>query len=190
MFQETDRKMREMARQIQEIDRKVEEMARQMKETGREEMESNWRAGDWEDWKEDYFGKVPKRLLRRHIQEKFDALNYTFTVISYETTFHEPAWSALSELDYRFEGNEAVMAVKIETKLCREDVEELIRLMELLRAFLDSWKNRKKTFGAVATEAASDDMREYVLARGFYLIEPSGDTVKVTVPEGFTPRVW
>jgi hypothetical protein len=33
-------------------------------------------------------------------------------------------------------------------------------------------------------------MRKYVPERGFYLIEPSGDTVKIMVPEGFTPREW
>jgi hypothetical protein len=62
--------------------------------------------------------------------------------------------------------------------------------MEILRSYLDGREDRRKLLGAVAAVVVSDDMRKYVPERGFYLIEPSGDTVKIMVPEGFTPREW
>jgi hypothetical protein len=62
--------------------------------------------------------------------------------------------------------------------------------MEILRAYLDERDDRRKLLGAVASVVVSKELREYVPEKGFYLIEPSGDTVKITVPEGFTPRAW
>jgi hypothetical protein len=62
--------------------------------------------------------------------------------------------------------------------------------MEILRAYLDEREDRRKLLGAVAAIMAAKELREYVPEKGFYLIEPSGDTVKISVPEGFTPRVW
>jgi hypothetical protein len=62
--------------------------------------------------------------------------------------------------------------------------------MGILRAYFDERNDRRKLLGAAAAVVISKDMREYALERGFYLIEPSGETVKITVPEGFTPRVW
>jgi hypothetical protein len=40
--------------------------------------------------------------------------------------------------------------------------------------------------GAIVSEA----VRNYALKTGFYVIEQSGDTVKIDVPEGFAPREW
>jgi hypothetical protein len=33
-------------------------------------------------------------------------------------------------------------------------------------------------------------VRNYVLKKGFYAIEQSGDTVLINIPEGFKPREW
>jgi hypothetical protein len=33
-------------------------------------------------------------------------------------------------------------------------------------------------------------VKAYALKMGFYVIVQSGDTVKIEVPEGFTPEVW
>jgi hypothetical protein len=36
----------------------------------------------------------------------------------------------------------------------------------------------------------STDARKAALKAGFYLIEQSGDTVMISMPEGFTPKEW
>jgi hypothetical protein len=33
-------------------------------------------------------------------------------------------------------------------------------------------------------------VKRYALKSGFYVIEQSGDTVKIDIPEGFKPREW
>ena len=36
----------------------------------------------------------------------------------------------------------------------------------------------------------ADGVRDYVCEAGFYIIEQIGDTVKITIPDGFMPREW
>jgi hypothetical protein len=33
-------------------------------------------------------------------------------------------------------------------------------------------------------------VKRYAVKSGFYIIEQSGDTVKIDTPEGFKPREW
>jgi hypothetical protein len=43
--------------------------------------------------------------------------------------------------------------------------------------------------GAVAGVVLDDDVRNYALDQGLYLIEPSGDSFNITVPTG-NPKEW
>jgi hypothetical protein len=43
--------------------------------------------------------------------------------------------------------------------------------------------------GAIAATITDKSTREYALKRGLFVIEPSGEDVKVTKPET-EPRVW
>jgi hypothetical protein len=36
----------------------------------------------------------------------------------------------------------------------------------------------------------SEAVRDHAHKMGFYVIEQTGDTVKITIPENFTPREW
>ena len=40
------------------------------------------------------------------------------------------------------------------------------------------------------TDRIVKELCKQILKNGFYLIEQTGDTVKITMPEGFTPRDW
>jgi hypothetical protein len=186
MFQETDRKMqetdrivKETAKQMQETDQKMQETAKQMRETDRKIGKLGNR-----------FGEMTEYLVRPNILEKFRALGYAFTKVYSNVEFFDRAWRALTEVDIWLENGEFMMVVEIKSRLRRRDVEEQAGRMELLRADLDEREDRRKLLGATAAVVIPGDVRDYVLERGFYLIEPSGDTVKIAVPEGFTPKWW
>ncbi|MDR1211788.1 MAG: hypothetical protein LBK40_06110 [Spirochaetaceae bacterium] len=169
MFQETDRKM-------QETDRKIKEMtARTDKQIG--ELGNR-------------FGELAEHLVRPNVLEKFRALGYTFSRAGSDVEFFDRAGKALTEVDIWLENGEFVMVVEIKSRLRKRDVGEHIRRMEILRAYLDERNDRRKLLGAVAAVVVTGDMRKYVPEKGFYLIEPSGDTVRIAAPEGFTPKVW
>jgi hypothetical protein len=36
----------------------------------------------------------------------------------------------------------------------------------------------------------ADNVKEYALKKGFYVIRQSGDTVTIENPTGFEPKVW
>jgi hypothetical protein len=169
MFQETDRK----------IDRIVQETDRQMRATDRKIGELGNR-----------FGELAEHLVRPNILEKFKALGYTFTKAGSDVEFFDRAGKALTEADIWLENGGFVMVVEIKSRLRRRDVEEHSRRMEILRAYLDEREDRRKLLGAVAAVVVPDGLRPYVPEKGFYLIEPSGETVRITAPEGFTPKMW
>jgi hypothetical protein len=44
--------------------------------------------------------------------------------------------------------------------------------------------------GAVAGALVSKTVRNYILEKGFYVIEQTGDTVRINIPKGFKARNW
>ena len=62
--------------------------------------------------------------------------------------------------------------------------------MEKLRQYAVRQDEKRKYHGAIAGAVLSEKMRQLILQHGFYLIEQTGDTVKITLPEGFKPREW
>jgi hypothetical protein len=183
MFQETDRKMQETGRIVQETARQIKETDQQIKKMTTRTDKQIGELGN-------RFGELAEHLVMPNIHEKFRFLGYTFTKAGPDFEFFDCTGKALTEVDIWLENGEFVMAVEIKSRLRKRDVEEHIRRMEILRAYLDEREDRRKALGAVAAVVVTGELRKYVPEKGFYLIEPSGDTVRISVPEGFTPRVW
>jgi hypothetical protein len=81
------------------------------------------------------------------------------------------------------------MAVEVKAKLQKGDVDEHIRRMEKLRKYADLFGDKREFFGALAATVMTEKARDYALENGFYVIEPSGEDVKVSKPD-LAPRVW
>jgi len=62
--------------------------------------------------------------------------------------------------------------------------------MEILRKKADSKSDKRKYQGAIAGAIMSDTVRDYAHKAGFYVIEQTGDTVAINIPEGFKAREW
>ena len=173
MFQETDRKMKE-------TDRKMEETARQMKETDRKIGELGNR-----------FGELAEHLVAPGITEKFNELGFHFTQISRDHAFKDPATRrTLAEVDIYLENGDIVIAVEVKAKLRDSDVDDHLARMEFLRRAADARNDSRKYCGALAAAIVTDAARGYAHKAGFYVIEQSGDTMKLDIPEGFVPRQW
>jgi hypothetical protein len=61
--------------------------------------------------------------------------------------------------------------------------------MEKLRRYFDSRDDRRKLYGAVAAAIFQSNVAAFALEQSFYIIEQSGDTVKVKKPEG-EAKAW
>jgi hypothetical protein len=187
MFQETDRKM-------QETDRKMQENSREMKEmtakTDRQIREMTARTDKQIGELGNRFGELAEHLVTPNIAEKFRRLDYTFTKAGPDVEFFDRDGKALTEVDVWLENGDFVMAVEVKSHLRKRDVDDHIRRMEILRRYLDERRDTRKLLGSVAGAIVRTDLRSYALEQGFYVIEQSGDTVKIEPPEGFEPKVW
>jgi hypothetical protein len=183
---ETDKKFKETDRQLQELTRKFAETDRQIKETDRQIKKTDKQIGELGN----RFGELAEHMVTPNIAEKFRALHYTFTKAGPDVAFFNRDGSFLAEVDVWLENGEFAMAVEVKSKLRKEHVDDHLKRMEILRSYLDEREDTRKLLGAVAGAIVPPDLRNYVLKKGFYLIEQSGDTVKITAPRGFKPRIW
>jgi hypothetical protein len=83
------------------------------------------------------------------------------------------------------------MAVEIKTKPTIDDIHDHIERMEKLRAYADLHNDKRVYLGAVAGVVFNESEKTYTLKKGLYVIEPSGETFKITEPrDKYRPREW
>ncbi|MDR2185002.1 MAG: hypothetical protein LBO80_04965 [Treponema sp.] len=59
-----------------------------------------------------------------------------------------------------------------------------------MRRYADEHQDKRKLLGAAAGAISPEEVRDFAVKSGFFVLEQSGDTVKISVPEGFKPREW
>jgi hypothetical protein len=184
---ETDRQMQESKaeydRQMQERDRQMQETDRQMKEQWDK---TNKKLGDLGN----RFGEVVEHLIAPNLIEKLNAMNFDFRISSPNRKYYDRNHQELAEVDVLLENTNIVMAIEIKSKLLASHVQDHIERMDQLRAYADEHNDRRVWLGAVGGALLATDARKAALKAGFYLIEQSGDTVMISVPEGFKPKEW
>jgi hypothetical protein len=163
---------------MRELDRQMKETDRQMKETDRKIGELGNR-----------FGELAEHLVAPSIKEKFNALGYHFDEISQDKEIVYPDGKYL-EVDILLENETFSIAVEVKAKPKIPDIDDHIKRLEFLRRHMDKRHDGRKLQGAIAGAIMPQNVRDYTLKSGFYVIEQTGDTVKIDVPKGFIPREW
>jgi hypothetical protein len=80
--------------------------------------------------------------------------------------------------------------VEVKTNLTTNDVKDHVKRMEKLRRYGDEHGDKRRLLGAVAGAIASEEAKDFAVKNGFFVLEQSGDTIRISVPEGFTPKEW
>jgi hypothetical protein len=63
--------------------------------------------------------------------------------------------------------------------------------MKKMRMYADLHDDKRKYLGAMAGVVFNESEKIYAFKKGFYVIEPSGETFKITEPRGvYHPHVW
>jgi hypothetical protein len=193
MLRETDRIVKETAQQMKETDRQMKETDRQMKETDRQMKETDRQLKETDrkiSKLGSRFGDLVEHLVAPNLIEKFNTLGYNFGRASLNTVFKNPDGSLAAEVDVLLENGDIALAVEIKANLTVSDVREHIERMGRLRRYADAHGDRRQLLGASAGAIIAEGVKPFALKNGFYVIEQSGDTVKIVVPEGFVPRKW
>jgi hypothetical protein len=195
MFQETREQMKENAlqmkedheRRMKEYDRRKEESDRQMKELKEQLKETDRIVGDLGN----RFGELAEHLVAPNIKEKFNELGFTFERIYQNLAITDfSSGRCLAEIDLMLENGDIVIAVEVKAKPIQKDIDKHIERIEVLRRRADARNDTRKFQGAIAGAIMIDEVRDYTLQAGFYVIEQTGDTVKINIPKDFKPREW
>jgi hypothetical protein len=135
------------------------------------------------------FGDEAECTLVPDLPEKFKHFGFDFGAISRNKKINNDKYNIHAEVDAFLENGTQAMAVEVKAKLQKTDVDDHIKRMEKLRRYADLYGDRRELFGALAATVVQEKARDYALENGFYVIEPSGEDVKVTKPAS-NPKVW
>ena len=188
-LKETEKLVKEIAESQKETDRLMKEAKkeaeRQKKETDREMKEYNKRFGDFSN----RFGEVVEYMIVPGLLEKFREMGFKFLMANRNREVSDHANNLVFEVDVILENGEIAMIVEVKTKLTIEYVKDHIKRLEKMRAYADLHGDKRKFLGAVAGVVITPNARNYALAQGFYVIEPSGESFLITPPPG-QPKEW
>jgi len=130
-------------------------------------------------------GSLVEHIMTPDLPQKFKKLGYSFNRIA----TYKFAEGVHAQIDGMLENGEQAVAVEVKTTLRQEDIDEHLVRMEKIRKHADEHNDKRQFMGAMAATITDESTREYALKNGFFVIEPSGENVKVTKPEGDV-RVW
>ena len=176
---ESERRQAEAEKEIQKTWQMIQETNEQMKRTDKKVGELSNR-----------FGELAEHLVAPSIREKFNALGFSFGEVSKDKEIVDDQGNSVAEVDILLENGDTVMVVEVKAKPKQKEVDAHIKRIEVLRRRADERNDKRAFLGAIAGAIMTKEMRAYILKTGFYAIEQSGDTVKISVPEGFKPRTW
>jgi hypothetical protein len=185
---ELDQQMKETDRQMQETDRLVKEVSANLKITERIVKRNGKQMGELHR----RFGQLAEHLVAPGIAKRFNELGYDFNAMAPkgQKIFDAKTGKIKTEIDLILENGKTIMAVEVKTRPVIQDTEHHIRRLEILRDHRRGINDMRKVQGAVAGAIYEDDVKKAVREAGLYVIEQSGDTMKIDMPDGFIPREW
>ena len=172
-------------RERQEKD--AREWRKEAKEAWKILKETDKKIGDLSD----RFGEMIEHMVMPALVKKFRELGFVFTKAYPSAEIKDEENNIITEVDITLENGEKVMIVEVKSKPNTKDIIRHIERMKKVRTHADLHNDNRIFLGAVAGMVMKDNIKTFVLEKGFYLIEPSGEEFFITVPEGeYSPREW
>ncbi|MDR0586327.1 MAG: hypothetical protein LBG26_03715 [Treponema sp.] len=138
------------------------------------------------------FGELAEHLVAPGIIRRFNELGYHFddTIAERVRLLDSTGQKILTEIDLLLENGEYSIAVEVKSRPAERDVVHHENRLGILREHKNRRNDRRKIRGAIAGAVFPEDVKAAAIETGFYVIEQSGDTMRISVPEGFRPRDW
>ena len=184
-FMEDRKQMEEFRKRQEERDRvfseRMEETRKQMKRTDK-------RVGDLMN----RFGEIAECLVLPGIRKRFNELGYHFENTTGNVKIFGSDGNIRTELDASLENSEIVIVVEVKTTPRVKDIDHHIKRIEIFREYRNKLRpdEHKSILGAIAGAVFGKEEKAAVIEAGMYVIEQSGDTMKIDVPADFIPRKW
>jgi len=130
-------------------------------------------------------GSMVEHILTPGLPKKFKKFGYSFTRIA----GYKYAAGVWAQIDGMLENGTQAMAVEVKMTLRQIDIDDHLIRMEKIRKYADEHGDKRQFIGAIAAIITDESTKNYALKKGLFVIEPSGEDVKVTKPT-VEPRVW
>ena len=166
ILQEVGEMQKETAKRQEETDRIVKNNARQIGKLSNR------------------FGEVVEHMIAPNLREKFRELGYDFPSANLNSDVSDRANNIFLEIDVKLENGDKALLVEVKTKPSTEDVQEHIERLEKMRKYADLHGDKRTFLGAVAGVVMTENVKDYALKQGFFVIEPSGENFYITPPNG------
>jgi hypothetical protein len=174
---------------LQETDHLIRELRESHKEYEQErkkdKAEFNERLGKYVN----LFGDFTEYMMAPKLREKFKDLGLFFPRTNRNVSVKDENNNTILETDAMLENGDKAMMVEIKTQLTVERINKHIERLEKMRKHADLHGDKRAFLGAVAGVVVDKDAREYALNQGLYLIEPAGEELNITPPNG-KPKEW
>ena len=131
-------------------------------------------------------GSLVEHIMTPDLPRKFKEFGFTFDRIT--TVKWAVDGSLYAQIDGLLENGIQAMVVEVKTTMYRKDVDEHVERMEKVRKYADDHDDKREFLGAMASPIIDKDTKAYALSKGFFVIEPSGEDVKITKPT--SEKIW
>jgi len=137
------------------------------------------------------FGEMVEYMVKPNLIKEFRKLGFVFEKAYSDATIEDKTNNIYTEIDITLENGDKVMLVEVKNKPRTEDVTEHLERIEKARQHANFHGDKRKFLGAIAGVVFNDNVKQFAMKNGFYVIEPSGETFSITAPEGeYSPREW
>jgi len=193
--EETEKEMKRLAEEAAESRKETEKEMKQLaqeadkrqKETDRIVRRNSKQMGDLHR----RFGELAEHLVAPNIHKRFNELGYHFDgCLPGGMKIFDKQGNTKTEIDLVMENGSTIMALEVKTKPTVKDVEHHIMRLEILRDHRRSINDNRTIKGAIAGAIFGTEEKKATIEAGLYVVEQSGDTMKIDMPLGFVAREW
>jgi len=188
-LKETQKLVKETTAQVKETQRLVKETTAQMKRTDAQIKRTDAQIGGLHN----SFGELAEHLVAPGIVERFNEMGFHFdTIADRGLKLYDGNGKIKAEIDILLENSTSIIVVEVKSSPKDSgkdsDIEHHKKRLAILREHRPA--DKRRILGAIAGAVFKKGVKEAILAAGFYVLEQSGDTMEIYIPEGFKPSEW
>jgi hypothetical protein len=136
-------------------------------------------------------GEMIEYMIMPNLVQGFREMGFVFEKAYPHAVINDKTNNISTEIDITLENGDKVMIVEVKSKPTTEDVTEHIERMDKVQRHGDLHGDRRVFLGAFGGMVFNDNVKQFALKNGFYVIEPADETFIITAPEGiYSPREW
>ena len=162
-----------------------------LKEHEKQSKRDYWRLNKQLGLLSNRFGQMLEHTVKPNLLKAFREQGFAVTRVYQNTRIYDEKNNIMTEVDFTLENGDQVILVEVKSKPDTGDIVEHIERIGKVKAHAALRGDKRVFLGAIAGVVLNDNERNFALKNGFYVLEPSGKTFTITVPEGvYSLREW